>query len=355
MLQSIYDRLRDYDANNFIDELTKASKGLGILEEKINNYQFNQLLIPMLHKKEAISSMKIEGTQITISNVFENELQSNNTNDKTMIEVMNHISVLNYGATYLHSSNFSHGFIKKLHAKLLNGLVSTDLQSTLGEYKKSDNRIVNSLGVVVFLPPSYTETKKFMDELILFMNDINDGINPLIKAALIHSQFESIHPFADGNGRIGRLLISLFLYKSGVINFPFFYLSEAISMDKHVYYNMLTDSRINNYDGWIKYFLQKIIIQTNRHIEYINSLNKLYLVTKNSLQRHINSSKIDEIVECLFTRPIITADYMIEKMLISRVQALRYLNILVESNILFADDRKRRKKYYFAELIDLTR
>ena len=93
-----------------------------------------------------------------------------------------------------------------------------------------------------------------MDELIDYMNDVNDGINPLVKAAIIHSQFESIHPFEDGNGRVGRLLISLHLYKARVINFPFFYMSEAISQDKRIYYNMLTASRENSYDEWIRFF-----------------------------------------------------------------------------------------------------
>lgn len=110
------------------------------------------------------------------------------------------------------------------------------------------------MGSVVFIPPSYTETKKYMDELIDYMNDVNDGINPLVKAAIIHSQFESIHPFEDGNGRVGRLLISLHLYKARVINFPFFYMSEAISQDKRIYYNMLTASRENSYDEWIRFF-----------------------------------------------------------------------------------------------------
>jgi len=97
-----------------------------------------------------------------------------------------------------------------------------------------------------------------MTELIDFMNDTADNLNPLIKAAIIHSQFESVHPFSDGNGRVGRLLVSLYFFKAAVINFPFFYLSETISLDKAVYYNMLTDSRNNNYNNWIKYFQKKL-------------------------------------------------------------------------------------------------
>lgn len=354
MLKFILDRLQDYNANTFINELATASKSLGILEEKINSYQFNEILIPMLHKREARSSMYIEGTQTTMSNIFEDEISSKSTTDRIMLEVRNHISVLDYGAEYLRTGVFTHGFIKKLHYMMLKGIIAKGNENTLGQYKSVDNRIVNSEGSIVFLPPSCNETKKYMDELIAFMNDFNDGINPLIKAALIHSQFESIHPFTDGNGRVGRLLISLYLYKAKVINFPFFYLSEAISMDKLVYYNMLTDSRKNSYDNWIKYFLQKIIVQTTKHISYIESLNNLYLRTKKAVRSCINSANAETIIECLFTSPILTADYMIERMSISRVQALRYLNTLVDAKILFANDKKRGRKYYFVELIALA-
>lgn len=111
-------------------------------------------------------------------------------------------------------------------------IIAPGLEKTLGKYKLRDNQIKSSTGTVVYNPPAASETKKYMDELISFMNNSEDGVNPLIKAAMIHSQFESIHPFSDGNGRIGRVLISLYLYKAKVINFPFFYISEAINMDK---------------------------------------------------------------------------------------------------------------------------
>lgn len=193
-----------------------------------------------------------------------------------------------------------------------------------------------------------------MDELISFMNNTDDNINPLIKAAMIHSQFESIHPFSDGNGRIGRILISLYLYKAKVINFPFFYISEAINMDKTVYYGMLTDSRTNTLDNWIKYFLHKVSVQTAKHIGYIDALNALYVKTKNTVKECINSPKFDEIIECLFTHPALNANILEEQLSVSRGQAVRYLHALEDKHILLGDDRKRGKMYFFAELIDLV-
>lgn len=352
MLEYIKERLQDYNANFFLNEIVDASKNLGILEAKINAYKFNSILIPMLHTREALSSMYIEGTQATISDVYENTVMPKESNAAMMCEVNNHTKALIFGAEHLRIESFTHTFICKLHQIMLDGILANN--KYLGKYKPIDNRIENSAGTVVFVPPSHLETKKYMTELIEFMNNSSDGIHPLIKAGIIHSQFESIHPFLDGNGRVGRLLVSLYLFKSKVINFPFFYISEAISQDKSVYYNMLTKSRQGTYDEWLKYFLKKICIQTQNHIGYIDSLNDLYEETKKSVQKCINSPRYDAIIECLFTQPILTANYLEEKLSISHGQAVRYLNTLCVQGILLGDDRKRGRKFYFGALMDLA-
>lgn len=355
MLAYIKDRTNDFNAGYFVNELAAASKSLGILEAKIDAYQFDGILIPMLQKKEAVSSMYIEGTQTTIPDVLKNEISPQKNSDKVQQEVGNHIQALFYGADYLRSGKkFTHSFIKKIHEYMMAGIIASGLENTLGKYKAKDNQIKNSIGTIVYTPPAASETKKYMDELLSFMNDDNDGLNPLIKAAMIHSQFESIHPFSDGNGRIGRILISLYLYKAKVINFPFFYISEAINMDKTVYYNMLTDSRVNNLDAWIKYFLHKVNIQATRLTGYIDALNKLYSKTKLSVKKCVNSPKYDEIIECLFTHPVLNASILEEQLSVSHGQAIRYLNALEDQRILMGDDRKRGKSFFFMELIDLA-
>ena len=355
MLAFIKDREHDYDVAFFVNELAAASKNLGILEAKIDSYQFNSILIPMLQRKEAVSSMYIEGTQTTITDVLKSEINPQPDDEKLRIEVSNHMQALAYGADYLRMGKFSHSFMKKLHEYMMTGIIAPGLEKTLGKYKQKDNQIKSSTGAIVYIPPSATETKKYMDELISFMNNETDGLNPLIKSAMIHAQFESIHPFSDGNGRIGRVLVSLYLYKAKVINFPFFYISEAINMDKAVYYRMLTDSRTNSLDEWIKYYLHKVSIQTTKHIGYIDALNSLYIKTKGLVKDCINSPKYDEIIECLFTRPVLNAKMLEDQLAVSHGQAVRYLNTLEEKHVLLGDDRKRGKTFYFAELIDLAR
>lgn len=353
MLAFLKDRGPDYKVERFVFELCEASKYLGALEAKINSYHFENILIPLLRKKDAISSMQIEGTQTTMSEIFEEEIKSPNNPDKTTLEVRNHTKALIAGAEHLKDNPFSHEFIKEIHQIMLDGVISPKLRDSLGKYKTKDNRIVNSAKTVIFTPPSYTQTEIYMDELIEYMNQ-SDETHPLIKAAIIHSQFESIHPFDDGNGRVGRLLISLYLYKAKMINFPFFYISEALGQEKTLYYSKLTDSRNNSFDEWIRFFLKKCIIQAKNHIAYMDSLDDLYKKTKSALQKAINSPKFDDITECLFSQPVLTSSYLSQALDVTPVQSKRYLDILQDIHILQSDDRQRYKRYFFVELLDLA-
>ena len=346
-------RQGDYDANAFLNELFEASKLLGSLEAKIEAYKFKKILVPMFRNKEVISSMKIEGTQTTITEVMEDNLsETTMNNDKALREYRNHSKALFYGTEVLNTSDFSDDLMFKLHGIMMDGILPSSKKDCIGHYKKKDNFIVNSAKTVVFTPPSYTETEKYMAELLDYMNNMTDKINPLIKVAIIHSQFESIHPFEDGNGRVGRLLVSLYLYKAKLTNVPFFYISEAIAQDKTVYYKMLSDSRENSYNNWIKYFLKKCIVQANSLISYIDNINQLYSETKKSVRDCVSSPKYEQIVECIFTQPVVSSKYLANYLSVSTGQAVRYLNKLEEEGVLYGDDRQRNRKYYFIDLLE---
>lgn len=354
MLPFLKDRLNDFNANAFINELVEASMLLGILEAKIGSYKFNSVLMPMLHNKEAIASMYIEGTQTTITDVLEDNIATKPSQAKAIVEFRNHIHTLHYGEEYLKADIFSHSFIQKIHGLMLNDICNPE-KNVVGRYKEKNNHIVNSFGKIVFEPPSYLETRKYMDELIQYMNNKNDGINPLIKAALVHSQMESIHPFEDGNGRVGRVVISLCLYKAGLIRHPYFYLSEAIAQDKIVYYNQLDSSRRGNYDEWIAFFLKKVIVQAKKHISYIDLLNALYEKTRIAVKDSVNSPKFDSIMEILFKQPILNSKELANRLGVTIGQAKRYLETLEEKQILCSNDKKRNKAYYFMELLEAMR
>ena len=351
-LKFIHERLYDYDLNSFVNELFEASKLFGAYEARLETCQMEDIILPILHLREAVSSMDIEGTQATVTMVFEEEVSINKESNKIASEINNYAKALSRATDYLRNNNFSHNLICEIHKILLND--HTDNKNYLGKYKTVDNKIVNSSNTVIFTPPSHKSTKKYMDELIDFMNCTTDNINPLIKAAIIHSQFESIHPFYDGNGRVGRILISLYLYKANVISVPFFYISEALSLDKKSYYSMLTSSRGESYDEWIRFFLKKCMIQTTSHIKYIDNLNKLYFRTREKVCHFINTTKYDMIVSCLFKQPILTSQYLSNELNVSVGQAKRYLKILSENQILIPDDKMRNTTYAFADLLELV-
>ncbi len=223
---------------------------------------------------------------------------------------------------------------------------------TIGDYKKVNNYIARN-NIRVFNPPKVEETQTYMDDLINFINDDNSTVHPLIKCAVIHAQFESIHPFEDGNGRIGRILIPIYLCYSGLIKAPLFYISEAIDDDKYLYYNTLTETRTGNYNLWIKYFLQKCTIQAKKHIKFIQNIDELYKKITQQVEKITNSVLTPKLVRVIFENPIITSKKMAASLDLSITQANRYLRVLEEEKILYANDRKRNISYFFGELLSL--
>lgn len=352
-LNLINERARDYDSNSFINELFDASMQIGAYDARICNCQFKDLIIPAFHRIEAISSMHIEGTQTTLSTVFKDEISAEEKQTLETREVRNHARALNYGARSVLAGDFTEDLIKKLQYTMLEGVTSPNRSVHLGEYKKVDNFIVNSLGRVIFTPPSSKDTEKYMGDLIRFMNDDSDGINPLIKAAIIHAQFESIHPFEDGNGRVGRLLISLYLFKREIVRIPAFYISEAISRDKTVYYNMLTSTRTRSYDDWIKFFLSKCAVQARQQSEHIDKITELYRRTRAKVSGVVSSSKCEKILEYLFGHPVLNSTSLSHFLGVSMGQSKTYLDLLEQEHVLFGDDKKRGRTFFFIDLLDL--
>lgn len=355
MLKYLSESKNNYDVNLFLNDLLEASKYLGMLEAKITGYKFNSILMPTLHTREAIASMELEGTQTTITDVIEDGLNAEPSELKKFIEYRNHVMTLRRGEDFLRADVFSNDFIQKMHLWMMTDVPDPRKNITIGKYKPKNNFIVNSFKKIVFTPPAYTETKKYMDELIGYMNEDKDGVHPLIKAAIVHAQFESIHPFDDGNGRVGRALVSLYMFKTRLITHPYFYLSEAINQEKLVYYRKLDSSREESFSEWITFFLKKVVVQAKKHIEYIDSLSELYEKTKVAVSECVNSPKFDGIMTYLFKQPVITAKYLSNNLGISNIQANRYLDSLEKKRILYGNDRKRNRQYYFMELLDLMR
>jgi Fic family protein len=208
-------------------------------------------------RKEALLSAQIEGTQSSLYELllFE-ENPGNKAPSEDIIEVSNYIAAINYGIERLQSFPLSLRFIRELHGKMLASGRGSITEP--GEFRRSQNWIGGTRpGNAVYVPPPASELLNCMGDLELFIQSDHDSV--LIKAALIHAQFESIHPFLDGNGRIGRLLITLFLMASGATTQPVLYLSLYLKANRARYYELLQEVRVHgDWEAWIMFFLRGV-------------------------------------------------------------------------------------------------
>ncbi len=345
--------LEELNINNFSKELLDAVTYMSIYETKIKDLRLEgYIYLPKLNMIEALSSMQIEGTRTTMEDVISSEVIPD-TKNPDIKEVNNHNIALTKGAKMVKIDGFTNDNIKQMHSILLDGIRNKNKNATIGCYKTKNNCIKNKAGAIVYNAPTVEETQEYMDELIDFMNNGAIKYHPLINAAIMHAQFESIHPFDDGNGRLGRLLIPIYLYSKEMINAPLFYISEAIGKDKYKYYKTLQETRDGDYNEWIRYFLEKCTIQAKKHIEYIESIDKLYDETEKIIEKNINSGNSLELLKAIFEYPIITSAKLAEKIKISTSQASRYLQKLEEVKVVYTDGKKRNTTYYFGELLTL--
>lgn len=351
-LERIGEQVKKVDLSKVSVSLLEAVKEIAVYDTKIRDSSLEYFYLPRLEQIEAVSSMKIEGTQTTMNDIIASDVFPDPKNSE-ILEVANHNDALLKGARAVALEGFTPQNIKELHKTMLTDIKHKNKEASLGEYKKKDNKIVNNSKTVVYYPPHAEEVEEYMNDLIAFMNSSNYVYHPLINAALIHAQFESIHPFDDGNGRVGRMLIPLYLYKTGVIGGPIFYISEAIEKDKIQYYRNLTNSRSGDMNLWINYFLQKCVDQAKKHITYYQNLEKIHTKVTKVIKDGLNTQRSIDLINALFRYPQLTVNKLSEELRISRTQASRYLQELESLGILYSDDKQRNKSYYFDQYIRL--
>lgn len=259
-------------------------------------------------------------------------------------------------------------FIKEMHKILLSGDVRGKNRNP-GEFRTIQNFIGTegcTIQTASYIPPEPQLVSEYMSNLEKYINEPKDD---LIRIAIIHAQFETIHPFLDGNGRIGRILIRLYLFDKGFIDSPNFFISESLEKDKFKYYKLLNDTRIETsnedekskmvaaqrWNTWIKFFITAIINQANQNIKLIEKIDELYNITIDESRKIINSNKLIDIVNIMFKRHIFNKKRILEIVDIPSSTLGVYLNRLEENQIIYSDGKIRNKKYYFYDLINILR
>lgn len=265
------------DVLALLEKLSLAERALGRLDGITMLLPRQELFLYMYVRKEAVLSSQIEGTQSTLSDLlrFEAEAQAGQPIDDIR-EVSNYVDAMMYGLERLRDLPLSLRLIREMHGRLLqSGRGGT---KSPGEFRRSQNWIGGTRpGNALFVPPPVNELGPCLDAFERFIHEDTSRLPALIKAGLLHVQFETLHPFLDGNGRIGRLLVTLYLCINGVLNKPLLYLSLFLKTHRAEYYRLLQEVRENgNWEAWLDFFLTGVAQTANQAFEAATHIVDLF-------------------------------------------------------------------------------
>jgi len=314
------------------------------------------LFIAMYVRKEALLSSQIEGTQASLEDIFEYESGDKPENINDVAEVINYIRALNYGMDRLKTLPMSLRLIKEIHGVLMQGTRGGN--KTPGEFRKTQNWIGppgSTLKDARYIPPPPQEVVKTMGDLEQYIHK-GRKLPVLIDCGLVHYQFESIHPFLDGNGRVGRLLITFYLYFREVLHRPLLYLSYYFKKNRQEYYdrlNMVRDK--GDYEQWIAFFLKGVVETADSAVETSRKILELQTKHRNLLwKKKLSSPLAVGILERLFQKPYVSVNDVAKEFSISFQAASTLVSQLESAGILHEiTGKKRDKRFIYAEYITI--
>jgi Fic family protein len=336
--------------------LSRADMALARLDGLAEILPNVDLFIAMYVKKEAVLSSQIEGTQTSLDDflAYESGDRLENLNDVT--EVVNYVKAINYGIERLQSLPMSLRLIKEIHAILLESVRGSERSP--GEFKQSQNWIGPPgciLNEASFVPPPPHEARTAMGDLEHYFH-AKTKLPVLIDCALIHYQFETIHPFLDGNGRMGRLLTTFFLYWKEVMHRPLLYLSYYFKKNRQEYYDRLNMVRnTGNYEQWVDFFLKGVVDIANSAMDTARRILELQSRHRRLLwEKKISSPIAVGILEQLFFTPVVSIGQTAERFDISYQAASTIVSQLEKAGILReTTGRKRDKRFVYNDYLDI--
>lgn len=340
--------------------LSQADQRLGKLAGLSSIIKDPDLFVYLYVRKEALLSSQIEGTQCSLEDLFESEEETEVDMSLDVKEVSNYVWAMNEGLEKLKTFPVSSRLLRDLHRQLLIGTRGDNKQP--GEFRTSQNWIGRpgaNLNTADFVPPPPEELNRLMSNLENFIHD-HQNFPPLVKVALVHAQFETIHPFLDGNGRLGRLLITFLLVSWGVLDKPLLYLSYFFKANRTEYYTKLMNIRFKGeWEEWIKFFLKGVVESSEMASVAAIDIYKLHEEDRLKLQdKNVRSNfLLMKIFDVLCKHPIVTTKDL-QKLagIESYVTASRSIQIFKELGILKEmNANKRNKKYIYENYLNILR
>lgn len=344
-------------SGELLTKLIDANKKIATLEGLSSRIPNMGLFVSMYVRKEALLSSQIEGTQCTLEDIL-NPLIEENTN-RDVSDVVNYIRATEFALERLKTLPLCNRLIKETHAVLLESVRGQEKNP--GEFRYSQNWIGgqgSTLKNACYIPPNPEDMLTAMSDLEKYINS-DDTLDPLIQAALIHYQFETTHPFLDGNGRVGRLLITLFLMEKDILSTPALYISYYLKMNRIEYYDRMTQvRRTGDYEQWISFFLQAFADSAEDAIHTIDRLTALHdKSTKlfDSLTKRQRTSVL-KVFSYLESNPIIDIQKTATTLEMSYNTVSKVVSILIEDGILKQTDKSGKAKIYsYTEYLDILR
>lgn len=335
--------------------LSKADRQLGRLDMYSEHIPDIDLFISMHVLKEATQSSRIEGTQTNMEEALLDKEDVSIEKRDDWDKVQNYISAMHKAIAMLKKIPFSSRLIKETHTVLLQGVRGE--HKLPGTFRTSQNWIGGaSISDAVFIPPVHSSIGDLMSDLEKFTHNEELLLPDLLKIGLIHYQFETIHPFLDGNGRVGRLLITLYLVDKEILKQPILYLSDFFERNKTLYYDNLMRVRTHNdLKQWLKFFLVGVIETAQNGVKTFDAILKLKAQTENDIQQlGTRANTIQKVFNSLLKRPIIDVTKVIEVTNVSQKTAYNIIEQLEKLGILEeVTGAKRGKVYAFKKYMNL--
>jgi len=343
----------DWDLANTLSEADRSLSELSGVARTLPN---PHLLIAPFVRREAVLSSRIEGTQAGFSDLlFFEAAPSAKPPIEDVKEVANYVSALEHGLARLKDLPVSLRLIREMHERLMHGVRGDSM--TPGEFRRSQNWIGPpgcTLADAAFVPPPVAEMTQALSDFEKYLHE-PPVLPPLVRLALIHYQFEAIHPFLDGNGRIGRLLITLLLCVEGLLPQPLLYLSAFFEHHRQEYYRLLMAvSQSGSWTPWIAYFLRGIAEQSSDAVKRANLLLSLRQRYREKMQSARSSALLLQMVDDLFSTPALDVSGASKRLNVTPRAAQLNVDKLIKSGILKeATGRRRNRIFVAAEIIDI--
>ncbi len=326
--------------------LLEAHKNLSYLEGITSLIPDMNLFISMYVRKEALLSSQIEGTQATLEDIFDPDIENNHNLD--VADVINYIKATEYAIARLSELPLCARLIRETHSVLMDGVRGQEKEP--GSFRFTQNWIGgqgSTLRTAVYIPPNAEDMNNAISDLEKYMNEDDGSLDVLIRAALIHYQFETIHPFLDGNGRVGRLMITLYLMEQKVLKTPCLYLSYFLKANRIEYYDRMSEiRRSGDYEQWVKFFLRAFRDAAADAAVTVRELSVLHSKNQELISKEKRNGNLKRVFRYMEQNPILEIKKTADALDLAYNTVAKQVNWFISKGILIPADKKGKTRTF---------